>query len=158
MRDSLWDFNRFSLGKPCQKRLLSKRQLLMLIDLNMNPSPQGGFIVAQDRSFLKPRRSGKSGTSQIVSFEHAKASAALAASCKRACGKSSNEPTSGLISISSLISHGALMSIGSPSGSSSGCSGSFLSLGRETIKYSWHSLFRKSYTRDRKSPGAQGRI
>src|ERR1039458_10506947 len=62
MRDSLWDFNRFSLGKPCQKRLLSKRQLLMLIDLNMNPSPQGGFIVAQDRSFLKPRRSGKSGT------------------------------------------------------------------------------------------------
>jgi hypothetical protein len=59
----------------------------MLIDLNMNPSPQGGFIVAQDRSFLKPRRSGKSGTSQIVSFEHAKASAALAASCKRAWGK-----------------------------------------------------------------------
>src|SRR5260370_41278863 len=59
----------------------------MLIDLNMNPSPQDGFIVAQDRSFLKPRRSGKSGTSQIVSFEHAKASAALAASCKRACGK-----------------------------------------------------------------------
>jgi len=56
----------------------------MLIDLNMNPSPQSGFIVAQDRSFLKPRRSGKSGTSQIVSFEHAKASAALAASCKRA--------------------------------------------------------------------------
>jgi hypothetical protein len=40
----------------------------------------GGFIVPQDRSFLKPRRSGKSGTSQIVSFEHAKASAALAAS------------------------------------------------------------------------------
>ena len=31
----------------------------MLIDLNMNPSPQDGFIVAQDRSFLKPRRSGK---------------------------------------------------------------------------------------------------
>src|SRR6266478_4735245 len=87
MRDSLWDFNRFSLGKPCQKRLLSKRQLLMLIDLNMNPSPQDGFIVAQDRSFLKPRRSGKSGTSQIVSFEHAKASAALAASCKRASGR-----------------------------------------------------------------------
>src|ERR1039458_3032563 len=58
----------------------------MLIDLNMNPSPQGGFIVAQDRSFLKPRRSGKCGTSKIVSFEHAKASAALAASCKRACG------------------------------------------------------------------------
>jgi hypothetical protein len=52
MRDSLWDFNRFSLGKPCQKRLLSKMQLLMLIDLNMNPSPQGGFIVAEDRSFL----------------------------------------------------------------------------------------------------------
>jgi len=44
----------------------------------------GGFIVPQDRSFLKPRRSGKSGTSQIVSFEHAKASAALAASFKRA--------------------------------------------------------------------------
>jgi len=56
----------------------------MLIDLNMNPSRQDGFIVAQDQSFLKPRRSGKSGTSQIVSFEHAKASAALAASCKRA--------------------------------------------------------------------------
>jgi|SRR5208283_3886147 len=77
MRDSLWNFNRFSLGKPCQKRILSKRQLLRLIDLNMNPSPQDGFIVAQDRSFLKPRWSGKSGTSQIVSFEHAKASAAL---------------------------------------------------------------------------------
>src|ERR1019366_2049201 len=85
MRDSLWDFNRFSLGKPCQKRLLSKRQLLMLIDLNINPSPQDGFIVAQYRSFLKPRRSGRSGTSQIVSVEHAKASAALAASCKRPC-------------------------------------------------------------------------
>jgi hypothetical protein len=61
-----------------------KRQLLMLIDLNMNPSPDCDFIVAQDRCFLKPRRSGKSGTSQIVSFEHAKASAAPAASCKRA--------------------------------------------------------------------------
>ncbi len=60
----------------------------MLIDLNMNPSPQDGFIVAQYRSFLKPRRSGKSGTSQIVSFEHAKVSAALAASCKRASRKS----------------------------------------------------------------------
>jgi hypothetical protein len=69
----------------------------MLIDLNMNPSPQAGFIVAPARSFLKPRRSGRSGTSQIVSFEHAKASAALAASCetgfedispeKSACGK-----------------------------------------------------------------------
>jgi ATPase subunit of ABC transporter with duplicated ATPase domains len=59
----------------------------MLIDLNMNPSPQDGFIVAQDRSFLKPHRSGKSRTSQIVSFEHAKASAALAASCKRPSGK-----------------------------------------------------------------------
>ncbi len=82
MRDSLWDFNRFSLGKPCQKRLLSKRQLLMLIDLNMNPSPQDGFIVAQDRSFLKPRRSGKSGTCHTVAFEHAVASAALAASYK----------------------------------------------------------------------------
>jgi hypothetical protein len=52
----------------------------MLIDLNMNPSPQDDFIVAQDRSFLKPRWSGKSGTSKIVSLEHAKASAALAAS------------------------------------------------------------------------------
>ena len=82
MRESLWDFNRFSLGKPCQKRLLSKRQLLILIDLNMNPSPQDGFMVAQDRSFLKPRRSGKSGTSHTVAFEHAKASAALAASFK----------------------------------------------------------------------------
>src|SRR5271157_2682320 len=90
MRDSLWDFNRFSLGKPCQKRLLSKRQLLILIDLNINPSPQDGFIVAQDRSFLKPRRSGKSGTSQIVSFEHAKASAALAASGKRASRRLEN--------------------------------------------------------------------
>jgi hypothetical protein len=56
----------------------------MLIDLNMNPSPDCDFIGAQDRSFLKPRRSESSGTSQIVSFEHAKASAALAASCKRA--------------------------------------------------------------------------
>jgi hypothetical protein len=59
----------------------------MLIDLNMNPSRQDGFIVAQDRSFLKPRRSGKSGTSQIVSFEHAEASAALAASFKSASGR-----------------------------------------------------------------------
>jgi hypothetical protein len=57
----------------------------MLIDLNMNPSPQDSFIVAQDRAFLKPRRYGKSGTSQIVSVEHAKASAALVASFKRAC-------------------------------------------------------------------------
>jgi len=57
-------------------------QLLILIDLNMNPSPPDDFIVAQDRSFLKPRRSGKSGASQIVSLEHAKASAALAASFK----------------------------------------------------------------------------
>jgi hypothetical protein len=56
----------------------------MLIDLNMNPSRQDRFILAQDRSFLKPRQSEKSGTSQIISFEHAKASAALAASCKRA--------------------------------------------------------------------------
>jgi len=59
----------------------------MLIDLNMNPSPEVGFIVAQDRSFLKPLRSEKSGTYQIVSFEHAKASAALAASFKSACRK-----------------------------------------------------------------------
>jgi len=56
----------------------------MLIDINMNPSRQNVLIVAQDRSFLKPRPSGKSGTSQILSSEHAKASAALAASCKRA--------------------------------------------------------------------------
>jgi predicted DNA-binding WGR domain protein len=64
-----------------------KRQLLMLIDLNMSPSRDCDFILAQDRCFLKPRRSGrsgKSGTSQIVSFEHARASAAPAASCKRA--------------------------------------------------------------------------
>src|ERR1039457_2898530 len=88
MRASLWDFNRFSLATTCQKRPLPKRSLVMLIDLSMNPSPQGGIIVAQDRSFLKRRRSGKSGTSQIVSFEHAKASAALAASCKRASRKS----------------------------------------------------------------------
>jgi len=88
MRDSLWNFNRFSLGKPCQKRILSKRQLSRLIDLNMNPSPQDGFIVAQDRSFLKPQWSGKSGTSRIVSFEHAKASAALAALFKSAYGRS----------------------------------------------------------------------
>jgi hypothetical protein len=92
------------------------------------------------------------GNAEVI---RASVSASLAVQ-KRACGKSSNGPTSGLISISSLISHGALMSIGSPSGSSSGCSGSFLSLGRETIKYSWHSLFRKFYTRDCKSRGAQG--
>ena len=54
----------------------------MLIDLKMNPSPQDGFIVAQNRSFLKPRRSGKSETSHTVALEHAKASAALAASFK----------------------------------------------------------------------------
>jgi len=64
--------------KALPEAALSKRQLLMLIDLTMSPSPQDGFIVAQDRSFLKPRPSGKSGTSQIVAFEHAKASAALA--------------------------------------------------------------------------------
>jgi hypothetical protein len=46
---------------------------------NMNPSPQDDFIVAQDRSFLKPRWSGKSGTSNDPYFEHAAASAALAA-------------------------------------------------------------------------------
>jgi hypothetical protein len=40
----------------------------MLIDLNMNPSRQVRFIVAQGRSFLKPRGSRKSGTSQIVSL------------------------------------------------------------------------------------------
>ena len=55
----------------------------MLIDLNMDPSPQDDFIVAQDRSFLKPRWSGKSGTSQIVSLEHAKASAANRLSSSR---------------------------------------------------------------------------
>ncbi len=79
MRDSLWDFNRFSVGKPCQKRVLLKWQLLMLIDLNMNTSPQHGLIVTQDRSFLKPRESGQSGTSNDPYFEHAAASAALAA-------------------------------------------------------------------------------
>jgi hypothetical protein len=62
----------------------------MPIDLNMNPSPQDDFIVAQDRSFLKPRWSGKSGTSQIVSLEHAKASAALAASFKSAWRRSAS--------------------------------------------------------------------
>ena len=51
----------------------------MLIDLNMNPLPQGGFIVAQDRSFLKPRESGQFGTAHDPYFEHAAASAALAA-------------------------------------------------------------------------------
>jgi hypothetical protein len=79
MRDSLWDFNRFSLGKPCQKRLLSKGKLLMLIERNMNPSSQDDLIVTQDRSFLKPRWSGKSRTSNDLYFEHAAASAALAA-------------------------------------------------------------------------------
>ena len=44
----------------------------------------------------------------------------------------------------------------SPSGCSSGCSASFLSLGRETIKYSWHSLFREFYTRDRSHLGRKG--
>ena len=53
----------------------------MLIDLNMNPSPQGGFIVAEDRSFLNSPV-WKVWNLQIVSFEHAKASAALAASFK----------------------------------------------------------------------------
>jgi hypothetical protein len=62
----------------------AKKGGLMLIDLHMNPSPQDGFIVAQDRSFLNPRESRKSRTTQLASFEHAKASAALAASCKRA--------------------------------------------------------------------------
>jgi hypothetical protein len=79
IRDSRWDFNRFSLGKPCQKRLLSKMQLLMLIELNMHPSPQDDLIVAQDRSFLKPHWSGKSTTSNDLYFEHGAASAALAA-------------------------------------------------------------------------------
>jgi hypothetical protein len=33
MRAVLWDFNRFTPGKPCQKRVLPKRQSLILIDL-----------------------------------------------------------------------------------------------------------------------------
>jgi enoyl-CoA hydratase/carnithine racemase len=44
-------------------------QLLMLIDLNMNPSPQDGFIVAQDRSFLKPRWSGYGGLAAKLTGE-----------------------------------------------------------------------------------------
>jgi len=50
-------------------------QLLMLIDLNMHPSPQDDVIVAQDRSFLKPHWSGKSRTSNDLYFEHGAASA-----------------------------------------------------------------------------------
>ena len=69
----------FRLESPCQKRLLSKKQLLMLIDLSMNPSPQHDLVAAPDRSFLKPRWSGKSRTSNDLYFEHAAASAALAA-------------------------------------------------------------------------------
>ncbi len=37
------------------------------------------LILTQDRSFLKPRESGQSGTSNDPYFEHAAASAALAA-------------------------------------------------------------------------------
>ena len=53
-------------------------------------------MVAQDRSFLKPRRSGKSGTSHTVAFEHAKASAALAASFKSPYRKCPGGTHSGL--------------------------------------------------------------
>jgi hypothetical protein len=46
----------------------------MLIDLSANPSLQDGFIVAQDRSFLKP--CPESLEHPDCCFEHAKASAA----------------------------------------------------------------------------------
>src|SRR5216684_2065535 len=82
MRAALWDFNRFSPGKTCQKRVLPNMQLLMRIDLSINASPRDGLIVTQHRSFLKPRESG---TSPDPSLEHAVASAALAAYFKRAC-------------------------------------------------------------------------
>jgi hypothetical protein len=55
----------------------------MRIDLSINDSPRNGLIVTQHRSFLKPRESGKSGTSLDPSLEHAVASAALTASFKR---------------------------------------------------------------------------
>ena len=74
------EFQSIFAWKALPEAAFVKKAVVMLIDLNMNPSPQNDFIVAQDRSFLKPRWSGKSGTSQIVSLEHAKASAALAAS------------------------------------------------------------------------------
>jgi len=45
MRVSLWDFNRFLPGKPCQKRISQKEQLWMLIDLSMHASPKDGLIV-----------------------------------------------------------------------------------------------------------------
>jgi hypothetical protein len=77
----LWDFNRFTPGKPCQKRVLPKMPLLILIDLSMNASPQDRLIVTQNQSFLKPRESG---ASPDPSREQAVASAALAASFKRA--------------------------------------------------------------------------
>ncbi len=51
----------------------------MRIDLSINASPRDGLIVTQDRSFLKPRESRQSGTSNDPYFEHAAASAALAA-------------------------------------------------------------------------------
>ncbi len=72
-----WDFNRFSPGKTCQKRVSPKKQLLMPIDLSMNAFPVSGLIVAQNRSFLKPC---KPRNSHALSLEHAPASAAPAAS------------------------------------------------------------------------------
>jgi hypothetical protein len=55
----------------------------------MNASPQDRLIVTQNQSFLKPRESG---ASPDPSREHAVASAALAASFKRATRKLSSEP------------------------------------------------------------------
>ena len=77
MRGALWDFNRFSPGKPCQKRLLLKMWFLIFIHLSMKASPEGRLIVTQDPCFLEPRESA---ISHAPSFEHAVASAALAAS------------------------------------------------------------------------------
>jgi hypothetical protein len=40
----LWDFNRFSPGKPCQKRDSAKKQLLMVIDLATGCAPQSSVF------------------------------------------------------------------------------------------------------------------
>jgi len=41
------EFQSIFVWKALPEATFVKRQLLMLIDLNMNPSPQGGAIVAQ---------------------------------------------------------------------------------------------------------------
>ena len=76
-RSYLWNFNRFSPGKPCQKLDSETRQLLMVIDVGMAAwfatrlIVTRGPIILQARNPLNPRE---------ACIGHAVASAARAAS------------------------------------------------------------------------------